>query len=939
MKRYIALISVVWFLLNTLPAIGYSVIADTGDNAEAKTELRYEDTFREGLARPQKAIDVGAESFSSQKSDAVLETFEGKTVVNIAENSSAVWEFEVEEPGYYSIRINYFTEEGRGDIVETALEINGKLPFEDCKKIEFTKTYRDELPIKHDNRGNDIRPNSSHVPRWQKSFITDPKGYVSQPLMFEFKAGKNTIRLTAGKDSLRIDKIELLQFEEAPDYKSYLMKNRGRNNSVGYYKEIEAETPSQKSSPMIFAVNDKTSPLMQPCSNAQIKLNALGGATWNQLGQWVEYRFKVDEPGFYNIAIKVKQNMARGMKCYRRILIDNQLPFKELDSVGFGFSTKWKQYVLGGKTPYYNIHLDKGEHTIRIENVLGEYAPLIKQAEETVRELNRAYQKAVMYMGATPDIYRDYMIEKNLKDVVATFKEQAEKLETLLEDMVKLTGSRGDKSAIISRLRYQLNSLVKKPETLPRRMDNLKSNIGALSALIVDLRNQPLLLDYITVYSPKTGLKKAEAGFFQNIWHEAKNFFATFIVDYSMIGNIYEGQETLKVWVTTGRDQANIIKRLVDDSFSRDNKTGVNLQLVQSGMILPAVAGGIKSDVILQMANTEPVNFGMRGAVYDISTFPDCDKILKRFSESAITPLRYNGGVYGLPETENFPMMFYRTDIMSDLGLEVPQTWEDLIIIISELEKSNMYFGLQQGAGAYGIILYQNNGSFYKERSYLNNLTTEEAIKAFQEWTGLYVNYKIPLQFDFVTRFRVGEMPLAIVDFGMFNNLQVTAPEIRGDWDFAPVPGTVREDGTIDRSVMSSGTAIMMMASTENPEKSWEFMKWWTSDETQLRYGRELEAILGTSARYPTANLNAFKNLPWSLNDYNKITSQRGHAKGMPSIPGGYFIHRHLENAFRKTVYSKTNPRETLLDYARIIDEEIKIKCKEFKLDVNNRVA
>ena len=182
----------------------------------------------------------------------------------------------------------------------------------------------------------------------------------------------------------------------------------------------------------------------------------------------------------------------------------------------------------------------------------------------------------------------------------------------------------------------------------------------------------------------------------------------------------------------------------------------------------------------------------------------------------------------------------------------------------------------------------------------------------------MYVNYKIPLQFDFVTRFRVGEMPLAIVDFGMFNNLQVTAPEIRGDWDFAPVPGTVREDGTIDRSVMSSGTAIMMMASTENPEKSWEFMKWWTSDETQLRYGRELEAILGTSARYPTANLNAFKNLPWSLNDYNKITSQRSYAKACRPFPED-ILYTGILKTLSEKLFTARPTLADLLDYAKLL--------------------
>ena len=672
---------------------------------------------------------------------------------------------------------------------------------------------------------------------------------------------------------------------------------------------------------------------MQPASNYSISLNAVGGATWNQLGQWIQYDFTVDNPGFYQIAIKVKQNLARGMKSYRKITIDGEVPFKELGCIGFSYKNRWQQYVIGGKQPY-QIYLGSGKHTLRIENVLGEYAPFIEKAERAVQELNRAYQTAVMYMGATPDIYRDYMIKKNLPEVIRVFKSQASNLKKLLQDLVTLTGGRGEKSAIINRLQYQLNDLVDDPETLPERMGNLKSNISALSAWCVDLRNQPLSIDYITVYSPEKDLKKAEAGFFANVFHEIKNFYATFIVDYSLVGDAHDERDTIKIWITTGRDQANIVKRLIDDNFTRNHSAGVNLQLVQGSMVLPAIAGGIGADVVMQVSNAEPVNYGMRGAIHDISEYEDCDEVEKRFSESALTPLRYRNGLYGLPETESFPMLFYRKDILSDLGIEIPQTWDELIIAISELEKNNMYFGLQKGASSYGIFLNQNGGSFYKNDSYLNDLNTEEAAKSFEKWTGLYVNYKIPLEFDFITRFRVGEMPLAVVDFGHYNSLQITAPEIKGYWDFSPVPGTVQPDGSLDRSVMSSGLSVMMLESSENKDTSWDFMKWWTSDDVQLRYGREMEALLGTSARYPTANLSSFQNLPWSKDNLNKISQQRTYADGMPSVPGGYFMYRHLDNAFRKTVYGLTNPRETLMDYSRIINDEIKIKCNEFKIDV-----
>ena len=36
----------------------------------------------------------------------------------------------------------------------------------------------------------------------------------------------------------------------------------------------------------------------------------------------------------------------------------------------------------------------------------------------------------------------------------------------------------------------------------------------------------------------------------------------------------------------------------------------------------------------------------------------------------------------------------------------------------------------------------------------------------------------------------------------------------------------------------------------DTKQRAWEFMKWWASSDTQVRFGREIEALLGSSARY-----------------------------------------------------------------------------------------
>ena len=50
------------------------------------------------------------------------------------------------------------------------------------------------------------------------------------------------------------------------------------------------------------------------------------------------------------------------------------------------------------------------------------------------------------------------------------------------------------------------------------------------------------------------------------------------------------------------------------------------------------------------------------------------------------------------------------------------------------------------------------------------------------------------------------------------------------------------------------------------------------SAETQTRFGSEMESLLGASARYATANREAFSQLAWSVEEYKTIEAQRAWA-------------------------------------------------------------
>jgi len=139
----------------------------------------------------------------------------------------------------------------------------------------------------------------------------------------------------------------------------------------------------------------------------------------------------------------------------------------------------------------------------------------------------------------------------------------------------------------------------------------------------------------------------------------------------------------------------------------------------------------------------------------------------------------------------------------------------------------------------------------------------------------------------------------------------VSAPEIRGLWDFTIVPGMVRMDENgneyVDHSVYSTGNCSMMIRCEDEAKKqrSWKFMKWWVQSDAQVRFGRKLEALIGSSARYATANREAFSQMAWNANDMEILSRQWESIVGFREAAGGCYTGRHIINAVRKVINEK----------------------------------
>ncbi|HIW73214.1 MAG TPA: extracellular solute-binding protein [Firmicutes bacterium] len=900
--------------------------------------------------RPGEAIIIPAADFTETEGEAELHEGppEGPAAAVYTDDEGYIeWQISVPRAGLYALKLRYIQIPGRSASIERAVSVNGALPYEEAGKVVLKRLWRDAEPgIRQDASGNDLRPIQEEYPVWQETFLYDDMGYFPDPLLFYFQAGTNTIRLTAVREPLGLAELCLCQPAEAPDYADYRARFGVSSSDSLPLITVQGEDMFCKSDPVLGPTGDRSSPSTQPYSVSKIRLNTVGGSgSWNTAGQFIAWRFSVEEEGDYAISIKCRQNISRDLFSSRRVYLDGEIPFRELSSVKFTYSSRWEMVTLGQEGVPYLFHLTPGIHELRLQAVLGDMGPILSEAEDCLYQLNALYRDIMMVTGAVPDYNREYGLETLIPGAIEGLGTQAQRVRQIIDRLLAYTGERGTGTALLDTLYRQLVHMSEYPEDIPRLLENYKSNLGAMGTWLLEARQQPLEIDYFCIASPGEPLPRAQAGFGAQFLHEVRTFFASFAEDYNSLtgtdgGVPYINEEPVRIWVTSGRDQGQIIKRLLDDTFSASSRIRTKLELVQSGVLLSATVAGTGPDVALSVGGTEPVNYAIRHAVCDLSAFSDFEETASRFHPEAMVPYRYDGGVYALPETQTFPMLFYREDLLKELELKVPETWEDVVAMVPVLAKSGMSFALPvssatasgAGVGSYYALLLQSGGKVYLPDGTASALDSDTAVAAFRKWTNFYRNYGFPLSYDFINRFRTGETPVGVADFTTYNTLLVSAPEIRGLWGFTQVPGTVRDNGAVDHSVAGGGTACMILAASHQPENAWEFLKWWTDAETQERFSSELESLLGASARYPTANLEAFSSLPWTADEYRQIQLQRSAAKGIEEIPGSYFTPRHLDNAFRKVVYDAADPKDTLLDYVYTINREILAKREEYGL-------
>ncbi len=948
--------------------LGTQATADdsaTGDGSSAATtgtdsirQTSYTNYVKKytDAARPDKTVEVlGKDYDPASVTDAqiTVTTVDGENdVMQWANQEGSVsWTVNIPETGVYNIKMIYEALESNTNDVEFSLLIDGESPYATASRIALSKRWINESEIKQDSRQNDIRPGQISTPCWQETPLEDIDGLFNEPLEFYMEAGEHTITFESEKAEFAVKSFTFYQYEAPAAYTA--PSDSDLTQAQGQKITLEGETAAYKSSRTLYPTADKSSYLTSSANGSsptKTRYNTIGSGSWTQSTQTVTWEFNVDKAGYYKIGIRGRQDQMRGMYSNRRLYVNGEVPCLEANQIKFYYDTDWSITTPkseNGDDLYF--YLQAGTNTISLEAVPGEIGEIMGDLDELVYNINSYYRQIRQITGPDPDEYNNYMIDTAIPSIVPDFKEYAKTLRDKKAEIEKLSGSGGTEAETLEKMAIVLDKCIKKPDLIPEMMSQIKDNITSVSSFVNQYREQPLEVDMIEVATSDQDFTSCDKSFFGSLGFGFKGFIGSFFEDYNALSD--EDESAMECWVMLGRDNAEALQQLISSEYNPTAKTKINLKLVQGG-IVEATFAGKGPDLALFMGGDFPIQLAARGVLTDLTTFSDFDEVKSRFADDATVLYQYNGGTYGLPCDQTFPMLFYRSDILSEYGIDPAtdlNTWDGLLNCLPTLQRNYLEVGLilpvmtstggttqvsaiTEPGNTFAMLLLQQGLNYYNEEQTKTTFDTQEAVNAFDTWTKFYTTYSFQQTYDAFTRFRTGDMPVVIQNYTFYNQLSVAAPEIKGCWGFQPVPGTVQEDGTINHAANSNGSGAIIFTKAADQEGAWDFIKWFTSTDAQVKYGNNIESILGTMGRYATANEEALQQLSWTTSEVNLLLDQLNSQVEIPIIPASYGVTRNVMNAFRAVVNDYDNARDTLFWYNKDINDEITRKLEDLGL-------
>ena len=826
------------------------------------------------------------------------------------------------------------------------LLLDGEMPYQECGALKLESQWLMESPFEKDRYGNEVVSMPIKDTGVLQCRLLGKAGLYSRGMGLYLTAGEHTITLLCREGPFELYGVTL-EKEIAPEAENIQAALTGSEIIT-----LQAENVPARNNPNVRPAADYDLRLT-PYSNQEKVINYIEDISYHYALDALRYDFTVREAGYYALALRLRQAELANFPVFRTFYVDGKIPSPAFMDAAFSYCLNFEnQTVTDENGQPALVYLAAGKHTLSIQTSLDPVRPAVLQLNRISDEMADLALDITKITGGNTDFFRDF----SLSDFDFHIAEDLRRwIDELAEVRVFLRGVAGKDGRIgaLSNLDMAIDTLEllsQKPDDLPKKLGQFSQGASSARSFLVNmtesLQTSGMGLDSIHFYTDASLLPQTPNAADQ-INAAAQRFGASFGDQGYAAGNEAE-EGTLQVWVNRPRQYLEILQRMADTSFTPQTGVKVDFSIMpdESKLVL-ANASGSAPDVALGVSSGRTYDLAVRGALKNLRDYENLNEVGRWFPAGLLIPGVCDEGLYALPETFNFYVLFYRKDILDSIGVTVPDSYEDVLNMLPTLHR----FGLNYNNFVANVIgyksfsittpfLFQAGGRLYENGNIHILLDEPEAIRGLQTLTDSFIIYDMDYEINsFYQSFRDGTLPIGTANYAMYNLLMNAAPELSDRWGIALYPGLTDENGAVQRWVSGAEQSCFIFSSTKMEAEAWQFLTWWMSKETQTEFAFTLQSTLGNEYLWNSANTSAFANSPWPTEHKKIIAEQMQWIYEAPRVPGSYMVEREISNAVNAVCLEGKNLREALDEAVKRIDREVERKLEEFGRMENGRLT
>ncbi|WP_018133517.1 sugar ABC transporter substrate-binding protein [Effusibacillus pohliae] len=379
----------------------------------------------------------------------------------------------------------------------------------------------------------------------------------------------------------------------------------------------------------------------------------------------------------------------------------------------------------------------------------------------------------------------------------------------------------------------------------------------------------------------------------------------------------------LKVWAMG--EEGKILPQMAKKFEAQNPGVQVEVQAipwdVAYNKLMTAVASKTGPDVV-QLGTTWVPEFASSGSLADLTPYFAQYPELKpeNYYEGSVKTVKYNDQIVGVPWYVDTRVLFYRTDLLKEIGYDhPPKTWDELKDAAVKLAK--------RGQGKYGIdfspkdqlavymLAWQNGAKLIDENGnpQFNSKEFAEAVKYYSSFfTGGAAPATADQNLDLFQAFKQGIKPMFVSGPWMVTLLNKQLPDLKGKWATAVLPGNQTNTSFV------GGSNLSVFNFSKNKDDSVKFIAFMSKPENQLEW-------FNISTDLP-AHQQAWKDS--KLKDDPILATfgeQLKNAQSTPLIKNWTAIEKATADALEKIIVGKQDIQSTLDQ----LNEQVKANMKK----------